>query len=141
MIDPSVYITSEVNQALAAELDMWQQQNDCGFLQLTYDPCTGERIHVALNDLQAHLLGMHRDELVLRFADHDEPLCVPPQDLLFLITSDALGGFADGNRHYRTFLSPARVPALVCESTQRSHDAAGRLIAVRFRGTNISARP
>ncbi len=130
---PSDFFTTEVNQALENERCMWQRQNECGFLHVTYDPVTGERIHVALNDLQARLLGMHRDELVSRFKAHDEPLRIPPQDLLLLIADDALRGFADGPRFLRIFLSETRAPALVCVSTQRSHDAAGRLIAVRAR--------
>jgi hypothetical protein len=130
---PSNIFTSEVYSALAMECTMWQLQNECGFLQLTYDPTTGERIHVALNDLHAHLLGMHRDELALRFAEHAEPLPVLPQDLLFLIADDALTGFADGPRHYRSILYDTRLPTLVCVSTQRRHDAAGRLVAVRPR--------
>ena len=119
---------------------MWQLQNECGFLQLTYDPITGERIHVALNDLQADMLGMHRDDLVSRFAAHDEPLRIPTQDLLLLIADDVLRGFTDGPRHYRTFLFKASTPALVCVSTQRRHDAAGRLVAVRVRKRHLHGR-
>ncbi len=132
---PSNNLTPESNHALAAELEMWQWQDEIGFLQLTYDPSTGERIHVVVNDLQAQMLGMPRHELLARFAAHDEPLRILPQDLLLLIADDALRGFADGPRHYRTFLSEARVPSLVCVSTLRSHDAAGRLLSVclRFR--------
>ncbi len=132
-IAPSAQRTSESNHAIAAELEMWQLQNEIGFLQLTYDPSTGERIHVVINDLHAQMLGMHRDELLARFAAHDEPLRVPAQDLLLLIADDALRGFADGPRHYRTFLSDACVPSLVCVSTLRSHDATGRLLSVRLR--------
>jgi hypothetical protein len=133
MITPPHHFTTDVNHEMEKECAMWQLQNKCGYLQLTYDPSTGERIHVALNDLQSDMLGMHRDELTSRFAAHDEPLCIPLQDLLLLIADDALRGFADGPRHYRTFLHKTRTPALVCVSTERNHDAAGRLVTVRAR--------
>jgi hypothetical protein len=127
----SDYFTSEVNHALETEREMWQLQNECGFLQLTFDPRTGERIHVALNDRQAQLLGLPPDDLISRFTAYDEPLLFSPPDLLLLIANDALRGFADGLRHIRAFLSETRLPALVCVLTLRSHDAAGRLLAVR----------
>jgi hypothetical protein len=120
----------EVANNMRSECNMWQSQSWCGFLQLFYDPDTGERTGVAFNEVQARLFGMQCDELLARFIAHDLPLPFAPQDLLLLLTDAVANEHSDGERYFRT-IQPSRLPALVCVSTKRSYNHAAQLIAVR----------
>jgi hypothetical protein len=110
---------------------MWQSQSWCGFLQLFYDPETGERTDVAFNDLHARLFGMQREELIARFAAHDVPLPFAPHDLLILLIDTVANGYADGERYLRIFGLSGQ-PVLVCVATKRSYNHAAQLLAVRL---------
>jgi hypothetical protein len=128
-------MSQEVLNSLILERNMWEAQNECGFLQMAYDPDTGERVGVALNDLQAQFLGMHREELLARLAAHDAPLFAPPQDILLLLADAAMRGFDDGTRYFRVVAPRGRLqtPVLVCVSTRSRYNHAGQLLTVRAR--------
>jgi hypothetical protein len=121
----------EATDSMRSECLMWQSQSWCGFLQLFYDPDTGERTGVALNDEQARLFGMRREELLARFAAYDVPLLFVQQDLLLLFTDAVANGYADGE-HFLRIIGPTGQPALVRVATKRSYNHAAQLIAVRF---------
>ena len=61
---------------------MWEAQADIGFVRVLFDPHTQHRQHVAANAALAKVAGMHREELLARFAAHEVPL--PWTDLDFL---------------------------------------------------------
>ena len=119
----------DIVENMRCDCGMWQSQRVCAFLQLCYDPDTGERTGVAFNDIQARLFGMQSEELLTRFASHDVPLPFAPQDLLLLLTDTVLNGCADGERFIR-IIGSSGLPVLVCVSTNRSYNHAAQLIAV-----------
>jgi hypothetical protein len=126
----------EVAEALRMQRQMWYSQNEYGFLELSYDPATGDRSAVALNALQARIFGMSREEFKARFAAHSLPLFIPPQDLLLLLTDRArraLDHCCDSTRYHRCFTSesPPRMPIIVRITTRRSYDSLGKLTSVR----------
>jgi hypothetical protein len=129
-------LSPEVAHALSLERKMWRSQNEYGFLELSYDPATGCQSTVALNMLQASLFGMHRDEFKARFAAHDLPLFVPPQDLLLLLTDRAVHRFRDGTQYHRCLTSETlpRMPVIMRISTRRSYNSSGQLTSVREGG-------
>ena len=45
-------VSPEVAQALSLEKSMWHSQNEYGFLELSYDPATGDQSGVAINTLR-----------------------------------------------------------------------------------------
>jgi hypothetical protein len=125
------HISPEIAQNVRSECCMWQSQNRCGFLQLFFDPSSGERTGVVFNDLQARLLGMCCDELRTRFELQDVPLPFALQDLLLLLTDDIANGHNEGERFVRCIAGPSKLPVLVCISIRRSYNHAAQLIAVQ----------
>jgi hypothetical protein len=127
------FISPEVAQALNLEKKMWRSQNEYGFLEICYDPVTGDQTGVTLNTLQARLFGMHSDEFEARFAAHDLPLLVPLQDLLVLLADRAVNFFSDYTQYHRCFTSetPPRSPAIVQISTRKRYNSTARLVSVR----------
>jgi hypothetical protein len=111
---------------------MWRSQNECGFLELSCDPVTGVNSAVALNAVQARLLGMHREKFEKRFFAYDLPLLVPPQDLLLLLADRAVHRFCDGTQYHRCFTSETlpRMPVIVKVSTRNYFNSSGQLTSV-----------
>ncbi len=56
----------------AEEAAMWEK-TEVGLVLLDYDPATQRRLGVAANSAAAKLWGLHREELLARFAAHDVP--------------------------------------------------------------------
>jgi hypothetical protein len=61
---------------------MWLSEMNCGYLRIVLDPVTQHRIHVTANGQLASMLGMHREEMLSRFAYHE--VAVAFSDLDFL---------------------------------------------------------
>jgi hypothetical protein len=105
----------------------WDDDDVHGFVGVEFDPTSQARVRVAANARAAALLGMHREELLVRFARRDVPLALPPLDALRAFL-DGLrrGACADeATRYYRIVPPPlangrsAPAPALVCAVSVR----------------------
>ena len=53
-------------------MELWEQA-EVGLVRVDYDPATQRRLRVSANSTAAKLWGMHREELLARFARHDVP--------------------------------------------------------------------
>ena len=109
------------------EAAMWEDQNECGFIQFDFDPETGDRTKISTNDFMACLWGMTKQDLLYRLSVHSMPLIVPGVDLLYLMVDDILHEFRDSERYLRLFTSfdPPSRAILVHWSTRRNFNAYG----------------
>ena len=114
------------------ETTMWEDQNDCGFLQFTFDPSTGERLEITANDFQACFWNMTKHELLSRLENYSMPLFVTSIDFLELFIDDLLNEFQDRERYCRAFsnLSPLSNAVLVHWSIQRRFNSCGQCYLV-----------
>ena len=117
---------------------MWEGEAVQGFICARFDPTSQACLHVTANERFAAMMGMHREELLARFARHDAPLPAPPLDCLRAL----LHGLAAPRAPYRTRYyrlvppppgdgRPAAPPALVCATAVRVYDRSNRIVAVR----------
>jgi PAS domain-containing protein len=117
----------------AREEEMWQEEIDCGFIRLRVDPRTQHRRHVSANARAAALAGMHREELLARFAHHDVPL--PFSDLDFLRFFVFFLRGEPTTCYCRFILGSPAAPrgVLVRYDTHSVYDSCGRVVEVRAR--------
>ena len=148
------YVTSRVRTELKAinirpkelssfqseiENEMWEEQKECGYLQLTFDTESGDRSDIAVNDFQAYLWNMTKQELFCRLANFNMPFFVPETDFLQLIVDDILHEFHDRERYYRIYTSfdPPQNAILVHCSVRRRFNACGQCYLVTFRNLSF----
>lgn len=64
---------------------MWENEAGLGFLRLDFDPATQLRLSVTCNSTCANLFGMHKEEVMSRFANRDIPVHFPGLDWIRLV--------------------------------------------------------
>ena len=111
---------------------MWESQSECGFVQIDFNPETGEQTGVAVNALQSSIWNMSSKDLLEMITNFDMPLMSPKSDLLFLLVDEICNEFRDKERFYRIFTSPdqPRSAILVHHSTTRRFNAVGQCYMV-----------
>ncbi len=117
----------------AMDVAEWEQDSTHAFIIATFDPATQRRTAISVNSSAAALLGMHREELLARYMQHDVPLALPPLDALrHLLNALRLSAFdTSSQRYYRMLVDGGRSAALVCTQTVRIFDARRRICQVR----------
>jgi hypothetical protein len=88
---------------LLAEAEMWEREQEYGFMQVSFDPETQERRSLFVNTRFAELSGFHREEMLARFGNYDVEVPRPELDSLRILLDDF--------NHLVSSLS-ARAPAL-----------------------------
>jgi hypothetical protein len=73
---------------MLAEAEMWEREEDYGFLQIVFDPNTQERRSLFMNTRFAALWGLHREEMLARFANFDVEIPRPELDSLRIFLDD-----------------------------------------------------
>ena len=117
---------------------MWESDEVHGFICARFDPATQTCLHVTANKSFAAIMGMHREELLTRFARHDALLPAPPLDCLrALLHGLAAARTPYRTRYYRLVPSPpgdgrsAAAPVLVRATAVRVYDRSNRIVEVR----------
>jgi hypothetical protein len=122
-------------QSKGLDAALWQYQNACGYLGVFFDPSTQTRNEVTLNSSFSTVTGVHTEELLARFANHDLEMFCPPLDFLFFCANDTIFGLESRDRYIRYMPRAGdgvRRTTLVCNSTKRLFDAAGRIKQVKI---------
>jgi PAS domain-containing protein len=111
----------------------WEEDSTHAFILATFEPATMRRTAISANPRAAALLGMHREELLARYAQHDVPLALPPLDALrHLLHALRHGAFDPASmRYHRMLVDGGRGVALVCTQTVRIFDDRRRICQVR----------
>ena len=114
------------------EKEMWEAQSECGFMQIDFEPKTGERIGVTVNHYQAIIWNMSKPQLLRRLIHSEMPLMIPSLDLLSLLVDEILSEFDDKERLHRTFssLNSRKIVILVHHCTTSRFNADGQLCMV-----------
>jgi hypothetical protein len=113
----------------SAETSMWQEQCSLGYLSVSSDGLTQRRTGVSVNARLSAMWGMHAEELIARFANHDLHLHCPALDLIFLMMDELVFFQQDRVRYYRMFGSLTgrnRGMILVCSDVRKVFDSAGK---------------
>jgi hypothetical protein len=115
--------------------EMWELDDVCGILQISFAPETGERRQVSLNSRYASIVSTGNREVVLNAHEQNEcNLPYPHSDFLFLLVDDILHDFRDRVRFFRLlkWADPAMVRegVLVCCAVSREFDWYGQLSKV-----------
>ena len=76
------------NSRMLAEAEMWEREQEYGFLQILFDPNTQERRSLFVNTRFAELWGFHREEMLARFANFDVEVPRPELDSLRIFLDD-----------------------------------------------------
>ena len=71
----------------AEEAALWEQA-EVGLVRVDYDPATQRRLGVSANSAAAKLWGLHREELLARFAAHDVPAMFTDLDAMHNFAAD-----------------------------------------------------
>jgi hypothetical protein len=140
--DNVVYEPSEVSEAKDPDKAAytWDGDDVHGFVCTAFDSLQA-RVRVAVNARAAALLGMHREELMLRYARRDVPLALPPVDALRAFIHGLHRGACtdEATRYYRIVPPPlangrsAPPPALVCAVSVRVLASCGHVQEVGSR--------
>jgi hypothetical protein len=69
--------------------DLWEREEEVGFMELAFDPVTQRRANVVLNSRCAAMAGMHKEEVLARLAAHDAPVSFVPLDFLRVLLHQA----------------------------------------------------
>eukprot|EP00292_Cryptomonas_paramecium_P015987 CAMPEP_0113691398 /NCGR_PEP_ID=MMETSP0038_2-20120614/18409_1 /TAXON_ID=2898 /ORGANISM="Cryptomonas paramecium" /LENGTH=207 /DNA_ID=CAMNT_0000612999 /DNA_START=161 /DNA_END=781 /DNA_ORIENTATION=- /assembly_acc=CAM_ASM_000170 len=90
------------------EARMWENECECGFMQVVLDPETQERRCVHLNARMGELLGFHREEMLARLANYEVEVPRPELDSLRVLLDDFSHVFDDDHdrpveRYYRIY--------------------------------------
>ena len=108
----------------------------CAFMSLRFDPKTQIRQRVWANSMQAGISGIHREELLARFANHDLTFGMSDIEFLCLCIDDLLNGMADrAERFYRQIFvcSNGAVRAVLLHGSRaRTYNSVGQLVQVIF---------
>ncbi|EKX30897.1 hypothetical protein GUITHDRAFT_122899, partial [Guillardia theta CCMP2712] len=72
------------------EEDMWNKNEQVAFLRILWDPVNHRRTDFFTNDMMPRLCGIHKEELVTRFASHDAPMCMTDLEFICYIIDDVL---------------------------------------------------
>jgi hypothetical protein len=124
-------ILSHANsQYSGLDTSLWEQPNSCGYLSLSIDPPTQNRKEVAVNSNFPIVSGLHNEELLARFANHDLDMFCPPLDFIFFCANDSIHGLDSRDRYFRFFSNAGgsvKRTTLVCNSIKRLFDSTGRI--------------
>ena len=133
----SQFFEGESSGPCEIEKEMWESQNHCGFMQIDFNPETGERVGVAVNAHQAKMWNMSKKQLSTRLLGRLMPLMIPYMDLLSVLIDEILHEFGDKTRFHRiyTSLKSPRNAVLVHHSVTRRFNSDGQVYMV----TNFSS--
>jgi hypothetical protein len=62
--------------------ELWEEEEEVGYLSIGYDGATGQRLSVSMNRRQAQLMGASREDLLVLLARYQLPLPLPEADWL-----------------------------------------------------------
>ena len=71
------------------ESDLWQQQNVCGYMKITYDPSSQEPLFVQMNDKLCEYARVSCENYSMQLAERMVPIPMPEVDFLFLLIDEA----------------------------------------------------
>ena len=120
-------------EALLAEARLWEDDPECGFMCTLFDSARGNRRMFACNRRAAEMVGMHKEELLARYARRDVDVPFVQADWLANFVHDL--DYADEARNERflrmaLWLGGVRRPALVHSTKVKVFDSAGRVSRV-----------
>jgi hypothetical protein len=139
--------TQECSGPCDFEPELWKEQNICGFMKITYNPLSQEPLGVHMNDKMSEFIGVSHEDMLNKIADCTVPLPYPEADFFCLLIHETKHStqsrtdrfnatFAllyrhspeDYHRYLRICSRAGDIPAeLVCTSTVKIYDAAGRV--------------
>ena len=120
-------------EAMAAEARLWEDDPECAFICTHFDPAQGDRRMLVCNQRQADLLGMHKEEVLARFARREVYVPFVPADWLANFVHDL--DYGDEPRTYRflrmvTRVGGTRRAVLVQNTKVKVFDSSGRVSRV-----------
>ena len=120
-------------EALLAEARLWEDDPECGFMCTLFDSARGNRRMFACNRRAAEMVGMHKEELLARFARREMYVPFVPADWLANFVHDL--DYGDEPRTYRflrmvTWAGGTRRAVLVQNTKVKVFDSSGRVSRV-----------
>jgi hypothetical protein len=97
----------------------WEEDSTHAFIVATFHPLNQRRTAISANSRAAALLGMHREELLARYAQHDVPLALPPLDGAALVCTQTVRVF-DARRRICQVREARPAPAATAPLPARS---------------------
>ena len=131
-------------EAMTAEARLWEDDPECAFICTHFDPAHGDRRMLVCNRRHADLLGMHKEELLARFARREMYVPFVPADWLANFVHDL--DFGDEPRTYRflrmvTWAGGTRRAVLVQNTKVKVFDSSGRVSRVAAPPAHIGSKP
>ena len=122
---------------------MWELDDVCGILQISFDAEAGQRRRISLNSRYASIVSTRSREAVLYAQEQNAcDLLFPHSDFLLLLVDDILHDFRDRVRYFRLlkWADPAMVRegVMVCCAVSREFDWYGQLSKVPPRLSPLS---